>query len=263
MPGVVDTLDHGEWQAHVQMRLNGKNVHVRGPRRTAQEKRKAEFDLAMIQEAGDAVDGSKSKDAVLSAMMKTAQILKSRCECEYSVARHSATLSNVPFREASKTAGAITHNNSSRDGSDDSAWVAADLPEDRAGDVDEPWQSIDDARYFPECKSGVKRIMLKPKDYVEATALLSKCLPCFYTPTDLSMLLNARADPNVIVGNKDVSPLQKIITFAQKGDAAEMRDLLLRAGAVETFEMKQDWMRRRYVEEHEAEWLCHFHSDPR
>ena len=68
MPGVVDTLDHGEWQAHVQMRLNGKNVHVRGPRRTAQEKRKAEFDLAMIQEAWTSAAARRERSSCSSCL---------------------------------------------------------------------------------------------------------------------------------------------------------------------------------------------------
>ena len=52
--------------------------------------------------------------------------------------------------------------------------------------------------------------------------------------------MDARADPNITLDD-DVSPLMKILTFAHKNYVGAMRDLLLRAGAVENDEIKERW----------------------
>ena len=82
MAGKVDALSNGGWQAHVQLRVHGKKMNVRGPRRRVEEKRKAEVDLAIIADAGEAADASNGKDVVYDAMLKAAKRLKTSSNAE-------------------------------------------------------------------------------------------------------------------------------------------------------------------------------------
>ena len=78
----------------------------------------------------------------------------------------------------------------------------------------------------------------------------------------MKRLLDARADPDITLDG-DVSPLMKILTFAHKNYVGAMRDLLLRAGAVENDEIKERWEIRRRADACEEPWLRNFHRDPR
>lgn len=261
-PGAVDLLHSGEWQAHVQLLLNAKNIHVRGPRREAAQKRKAEMDLSIIAAAGARADASKGKAAVLDAMIDAAKKLKTKFDFEESVSAELSRSFSESQQMQTDTGDAAADDPSEVD-SDDPAYEPYDLPADRAGDVDEPWQDIDENGNMPKSEPTVKRVMVKPSNPVEATAALSKFLPAFYTPSDLAMLLDARADPNIFLGKGHLPPLAKVMTFALREHVVEMRDLLLQAGAVNTADMKARWIRRCRVDEDEPIWLRNFHRDPR
>ena len=89
-----------------------------------------------------------------------------------------------------------------------------------------------------------------------------KFRPARGTAEDPKRLLDARADPDITLDG-DVSPLMKILTFAHKNYVGAMRDLLLRAGAVENDEIKERWEIRRRADACEEPWLRNFHRDPR
>ena len=56
----------------------------------------------------------------------------------------------------------------------------------------------------------------EPKNPDEATAMLAKFRPIRSTPEDLQRLLEARADPNMTVGEGNISPMENIMTFARE-----------------------------------------------
>ena len=79
----------------------------------------------------------------------------------------------------------------------------------------------------------------------------------------LRTLLEARADPNVIIGFGELSPLRKVICFAQNNDVHAMRQLLLDHGATENKEDRERWAVREYSDMNERAWLMNFHRDDR
>ena len=179
MTGSVDECKNGKWQARVQTNVWGRNMSVRGPRRSAQEKSKAESDLRDILHAGDlyvsevanAIEcdelaSIEGDHAVYNAMLRVSEILK-----------HKAA-------------------------------------------------------------------MQKPKNALEASALLAKFRAYADTPSDLRTLLTAGADPNVHLESGKGCVLCRIIMFAPQHHKVEMRQLLLNAGAVNTPELQSAWIRR-------------------
>ena len=56
----------------------------------------------------------------------------------------------------------------------------------------------------------------EPKNPDEATAMVCKFRPIRSTPEDLPRLLEARADPNMTVGEGSISPMENIMTFARE-----------------------------------------------
>ena len=56
----------------------------------------------------------------------------------------------------------------------------------------------------------------EPKNPDEATAMLAKFRPIRSTPEDLQRLLEAKADPNMTVGEGSISPMENIMTFARE-----------------------------------------------
>ena len=134
--------------------------------------------------------------------------------------------------------------------------------QDYYNDANEPWQEIDEDGNLPISQPSLPLPAVRPRDAVEATALLSKFRPARGTAEDLKRFLDARADPDITLDG-DVSPLMKILTFAHKNYVGAMRDLLLRAGAVENDEIKERWEIRRRADACEEPWLRNFHRDPR
>jgi len=102
-----------------------------------------------------------------------------------------------------------------------------------------------------------------PTNDVEASAKLAKFRPICETVDALRALLEARADPNIVVGAGQLSPLRNVICFGHKKDVAAMRQLLLAHGARESEDDKKRWITRWNCDINEEAWLKRFHSDDR
>ena len=132
----------------------------------------------------------------------------------------------------------------------------------------------------------------EPKNPNEATAMLSKFRPILSTPEDLQRLLEARADPNMIVGEGNISPMENIMTFAREihvpmifhvgctwfpfdfpelprflsicvSSVEQMRELLLDYGAKNSRALRERWRIRLAADANDPIWLANFHHDPR
>ena len=296
MAGVVDKLKNGDWQAHVQTTVWGKNMHVRGPRRSSQEKRKAESDLTEIRNAGDAAEMIPYHDAIFKAMRNAAEKLKQPANIQTVLAlpaeaiasndEVSAEISNDDAAPTLSIHGKVEelHNGDCealvevrtdqeslgvrgpRRGSQ--AWRKAvfDINYIRAAgnavriegkdaiitamqnaamhlkDRDEFDKSVLQLleKYGKQFLSSVR----KPKNAIVATALLSIFQPAVHTPNYLKRLLDARADPNVLVEDDEQLPMHKVIMFAKEEHIAEMKQLLENAGALNTPELQDAWHQR-------------------
>lgn len=269
MSGAVEILG-SSFRAHLQRRdVNGRKMQVRGPRRG--DKRKAEQDLHALRAAAEEAAASSAtgramiadsrclqRHGIWNALVAESRRLQERADFE---ARVSASLSALAARSASPARSASSLSEESD---------AADISESEPGDSqehysdsDELWQDIDDEGRLPSYyQPPPLRPLPDPKDEVEATALLSKFRPVRNTVEDLKKLLDARADPDIIVYDGDICPLMKVMAFANKEHVGPMRDLLLRAGATEDEDAKERWEIRRDADACEEAWLRNFHRDP-
>ena len=102
-----------------------------------------------------------------------------------------------------------------------------------------------------------------PKNQLDATVQLARFRPARADVEALRVLLEARADANIINGPGDISPLRNVIVFARNCDVARMRELLLEHGASENATDRQSWLQRQYSDEHDAAWVRNFHRDDR
>ena len=107
---------------------------------------------------------------------------------------------------------------------------------------------------------------------------------------DLQRLLEARADPNMTVGEGSISPMENIMTFAReihvpirfhKGpmfpfavrtprvlstylySVEQMRNLLLDYEAKNSRALRERWRIRQAADANDPIWLANFHHDPR
>ena len=246
MTGSVEILG-SSFRAHVQRRgENGRKENIRGPRRG--EKRKAEQDLETLRAAAEEAASS----SIWNAMTAAGRRLHERADFE---ARVSACASALVVRPPTP----CSEESDAPDISDPEPRDSQEL----YNDIDELWQDIDEDGRLPDYYQPLPRLSVPdPKDAVEATALLSKFRPVRHTVEDLKKLLDARADPNVIVHDGDIHPLMKVMTFADKDHVGPMRDLLLRAGATEDGETQKRWEIRRRADASEDVWMRNFHRDP-
>ena len=89
-------------------------------------------------------------------------------------------------------------------------------------DVVYAWERFDDrGRPLPEHQQQQQPVASsvsqpEPKTPDEATAMLAKFRAIRSTPEDLQRLLEARADPNMTVGEGNISPMENIMTFARE-----------------------------------------------
>ena len=98
---------------------------------------------------------------------------------------------------------------------------------------------------------------------VDASAKLAKFRPICEGIETLRALLEARADPDIILGPGQLSPLRNVICFAHQNDVAPMRELLLKHGAKESRKDKKRWEIRKRADMNEEAWLKKFHKDER
>ena len=79
-------------------------------------------------------------------------------------------------------------------------------------------------------------------------------------PETLEAILLARADPNPIVGDGDISLLCKAMLYTRdKKDVVRMRELLLEHGADESAHERLRWEDRCSADAGEPAWLQNFH----
>ena len=102
-----------------------------------------------------------------------------------------------------------------------------------------------------------------PTNLLGASVKLARFRPIRSSVEDLRALLEARADPDVVIGVGDISPLRKVICFARTRNVRAMRELLFEYGAVESKEDKKRWELREYTDMNEKAWLRNFHRDDR
>ena len=103
----------------------------------------------------------------------------------------------------------------------------------------------------------------RPKNPLEASVQLARFRAICSNVDDLRVLLTARADPNMILGPGQLSPLRNVICFAQTCNVRDMRQVLLDHGAFESKEDKRRWVIRENAEMNEKAWLKNFHKDER
>ena len=86
-------------------------------------------------------------------------------------------------------------------------------------DVVYAWERFDDrGRPLPEQQQPVASSVSQPEPKTpdEATAMLAEFRALRKTPEDLQRLLEAKADPNMTVGEGNISPMENIMTFARE-----------------------------------------------
>jgi hypothetical protein len=101
--------------------------------------------------------------------------------------------------------------------------------------------------------------MQPPRDAAEATARLACFRSSQETPEALSVMLSARADPNVVVGEADICPLLRVVIFAHKDHVHEMRDLLIDFGATNGEAELKRWKKRLDADRDDPIYLREFH----
>ena len=240
----VQTLRNGRFRAHLQRRNHvGEKESIHGPRRGT--KRKAEEDHDVIQAAAQ-----QGPDA-WGAMQAEAHRLQDKAKFEGLVAVRAAD-------SAGATRPILPP--ASRQSQED---TQSSDEQDYCGDVTELWQEIDDEGRLPASYVHPPLIPMakEPENEVEATAMLSKFNPTRMDTEHLKKLLDARADPNITLDG-NIHPLMNVMAFAPASTVAEMRTLLLQAGATETNEHKERWVSRRRADASEEAWMRNFHRAP-
>ena len=104
--------------------------------------------------------------------------------------------------------------------------------------------------------------LIIPTSLEEATRVLSEFRPSQNIPVTLQNILDAKADPNIIIGAGGITPLHNVIAFARKAHVRDMRRLLLEAGVMESDAMKERWGLRCRADASDAAWVANFHEEP-
>ena len=103
------------------------------------------------------------------------------------------------------------------DGSGSDSQSDWEIGEADDADVVYAWERFDDrGRSLDQTTFAPSLPLPEPKNPDEATAMLTKFRPIRSTPEDLQRLLEARADPNMTVGEGSISPMENIMTFARE-----------------------------------------------
>ena len=104
---------------------------------------------------------------------------------------------------------------------------------------------------------------MQPQNLDDATLELAAFRPSRGGVAALHVLLQCRADPNIVPTAGSLSPLRRVTTYASSHEVVEMRQLLLEHGARESREDAARWCIRERVDRDEAAWLMNFHRDDR
>ncbi len=211
-----------QYRAHVQYRSGaGIEVQGRGPDRS--DRRRAETDLAQMRAAG-AIGSTREQG--LQYMAAEARRLQVSASFEAEV---RAAVQRQLAEEAEE----------------DAVYVSDDEPEE-----DDPWMleipSNEDVAATPPSQ----RQPLTPH---EADVALQGFRPINARPEVLEHILACRADPNKpLTVPGDISPLDKVLTFARAEHVEKMRQLLLDHSANESEEQRKRWVTRQRADLYES-----------
>jgi len=202
----------GTFRAHVRTRDDaGLHKEIQGPRRDSL--RCAEADLDQIRAAGAVGNTREHGLEIMAAEARRIQLsaqfqAEARAEMQRRRAteEHEAALSCVSDEEP-----------------EDDPWLQ-DYPSPRAEEV-----------------TATPLSQKTPLTREEADHELKHFRPIRSYPHHLEHILACRADPNKPPVAGDISPLRKVLTFAQENHVEKMRELLLEHGANETEEDRKQW----------------------
>jgi hypothetical protein len=206
------------FSALIRWKVGGEERRAYGPRRS--DERRAREDLDVMREA------SASHEDVLAsrkAVDTEVRRLQQQAEDEVRVSAVARRLSQEQRQqqqvvEQRQQQPYVPRPHPVEDDTDSqSDWEPGDADD---ADVVYAWERFDvRGRPLPEeeqqpAASSVPQP--EPKTPDEATAMLAKFRPIRSTPEDLQLLLEARADPNMTVGEGNISPMENIMTFARE-----------------------------------------------
>jgi hypothetical protein len=237
---------HNGFRARVQYSEGGKPREIKGPRRSSEHR--AQRDLEMINAAGCDVRGRAES---IEAMDKEAHRLQASAGHETMIAME---LGRRQFDRSHIQAGPDFH--------DDAEDYEASTDDDPLPYYDVSTREARESLVAASAPAKQPSSAAPPTNAVEATIQLATYHASPWGLARLRLLLDMRADPNIVIGDKGFSPLRTVIVFACV-DHVEMRDVLLSYGARETKEDRESWQRRRLVEKNEAAWLQNRHKDDR
>ncbi len=208
-------------RAHAQYRnCAGEKVNIYGPDRS--DCRRAETDLDQMRAAGAI---ASTREQGLQYMAAEARRLQVSAGFEAEV--RAAVQRQLAEEE------------------EDAVYVSDDEPEE-----DDPWMleipSNEDVAATPPSQ----RQPLTPH---EADVALQGFRPIKARPEVLEHILACRADPNKpLTVPGDISPLDKVLTFARAEHVEKMRQLLLDHSANESEEQRKRWVTRQRADLYES-----------
>ena len=209
--GNVEGAD-GVFRADVQYRVtSGSNVHIYGPKRGVRHR--TETDLDQIRAAG-AVGNTREHGLEIMAAEARRMQLSAQFEAE--------ARAEMQRRRATEDQETALSGVSDEEPEDD-PWLQ-DYPSPRAEEV-----------------TATPLSQKTPLTREEADHELKHFRPIRSYPHHLEHILACRADPNKPCVRGDISPLRKVLTFAQENHVEKMRELLLEHGANETEEDRKQW----------------------
>ena len=209
---------------------NGKQMSFYGPRR--EQRRRAEADLAQMRAAG----------AVGNTREQGLQYMAAEARCLQVSAGFEAEVRAAVQRQ--------------RADEEDAVYVSDEEPEE-----DDPWlleySSTEDLPATPPSQK-------QPLTPHEADVALRAFRPIKARPEELKHILSCHANPNrPLTVPGDISPLDKVLTFARAEHMGKMRQLLLDHSANESEEQQKRWVTRQQADLYESIWIRESREDIR
>ena len=199
----------------------GCKVSIDAPRR--EQRRRAEADLDQMRAAGAIGSTREQGLQYMAAEARRLQVSASfEAEVRASVQRQLA-----------------------EEAEEDAVYVSDDEPEE-----DDPWLLEDPSNEDVAATPPSQRQPLTPH---EADVALQGFRPINARPEGLEHILACRADPNKpLTVPGDISPLDKVLTFARAEHVEKMRQLLLDHSANESEEQRKRWVTRQRADLYES-----------
>ncbi len=209
-------IHNDQCRAHVQYRTSeGIKVKFRGPDRS--DRRRAEADLAQMRAAGAVGNTREQGLQIMAAEARRLQV-------------------SAGFE--AEVRAAVQRQRAAEEEEEEAVYVSDAEPEE-----DDPWMLehplTEDLPATPPSQKA-------PLTREEADVALQAFRPIKARPEDLAHILSCRADPNKpLTAPGDISPLDKVLTFARAEHVEKMRQLLLDHSANESEEQRKRWVTRQ------------------